>query len=38
LACLADLVFGVFILVSSHAFTAFATPLFAGQCVWRVRV
>jgi hypothetical protein len=35
---LADLVFGVFILGSSHAFTAFATPLFAGQCVWRVRV
>ncbi len=33
LACLADLVFGVFMVVSSHAFTAFATPLFAGQCI-----
>ena len=32
-ACLADLVFGVFILGSSHAFTAFATPLLTGQCI-----
>jgi hypothetical protein len=30
---LADLVFGVFILVSFHAFAAFATPLLTGQGV-----
>ena len=37
-ACLADLVFGIFMLVSFHAFITFATPLLTGQCVWRVGI
>ena len=32
-ACLADLVFGIFMLVSFHAFITFATPLLTGQGV-----
>jgi len=32
-ACLPDLVFGVFMVISFHAFAALATPLFTGQCI-----